>query len=162
MSGTGPRRRGGFTLVEMMVVVAVIATIIAIAIPSFLTSRMQANESTAVANVTTMRNACQTYYSQKSPHAYPGDLTELALPKISPPYLDQGLAGVGSTNPGGASEREGYLFTYAKQTDDAFELEARPKAYGLTGRKSFYSNQTSIITATTDDRSATANDPQIQ
>ena len=53
------RPQGGFSLIELLIVVAIILIIAAIAIPNFLRSRMAANEAAAVENVRTIRS-CQS------------------------------------------------------------------------------------------------------
>jgi len=53
--------RRGFTLIELMIVVAIIAIIAAIAIPNLLGSRKAANQSTAIANLRTLATAQETY-----------------------------------------------------------------------------------------------------
>ena len=56
------KRQTGFSLIELLIVVAIILIIAAIAIPSFLSSRMSANEASAVANLRTVATA-ETAYS---------------------------------------------------------------------------------------------------
>ena len=56
---------GGFTLVELMVVVMIIAILMAIAIPTFLNSRKRAQDSSAKSNVRTALSAAQSVYSEE-------------------------------------------------------------------------------------------------
>jgi type IV pilus assembly protein PilA len=71
------RRKRGFTLVEIMIVVAIIALLAAIAIPNLLSARKTANEAAAKASVRSLSTAAETYASGHSGN-YPGDTTALA------------------------------------------------------------------------------------
>jgi prepilin-type N-terminal cleavage/methylation domain-containing protein len=80
-------RRRAFTLVEIMIVVAIIALLAAIAIPNLLRARLTANETTAQATLRTMSTAFETYAAAHSgtyPTAMDGQLTG-----ITPPYLNE-------------------------------------------------------------------------
>ena len=80
------RNTKGFTLVEIMIVVAIIALVAIIAIPGLLRARVTANETFARATLKTISNACESYaavnYGQ-----YPTIMADLM--GVAPPYLNQ-------------------------------------------------------------------------
>jgi type IV pilus assembly protein PilA len=79
----------GFTLIELMVVVLIIAILIAIAIPTFLGARQRANDRAAQSNLRNALTAEKTYYSDKQ--QYTASNTELQ--KIEPSQTYQATAG---------------------------------------------------------------------
>ena len=75
----------GFTLVEIMVVVGIIALLVALALPGLLRARISANESSAQATLKSVSNALEAY-SVNNGNAYPTVATLLIGP---PPYLNK-------------------------------------------------------------------------
>lgn len=131
----------GFTLVEMMVVIAIISTLAAISIPVFLTSRINANEASAIASCKAISSACQSYYMNVDPHTYPAQLDDLVAPASDPPYIDTVLA----VN----RQKQGYRFTYSLNNSESFSLNADPMTVGRTGNRYFFVDETGIIRANT-------------
>lgn len=127
--------RAGFTLVEIMVTIAIIATIAAIAISSMLRSRMNANETIAVTSCRTIGSACQSYFSTKD--TFPSALSDLGAPDSNPPYIDNQLA---------SGEKAGYTYSYSLTGPVSFTLSAAPAFPGRTGERYFYTDETGIIT----------------
>ena len=76
-------KKTGFTLVEVMIVVAIIALLAVIAIPNLYRARVQANESTAQAHLKSIANSLENYAAVHS--VYPSNTTQLL--GASPPYL---------------------------------------------------------------------------
>ena len=77
------RNRSGFTLVEIMIVVMIIALLSAIAIPNLLRARVTANDASAQAALKTLSTAMETFGATND--FYPGTTT--ALISSNPPYL---------------------------------------------------------------------------
>jgi len=131
-------RARGFTLVEVMIVIAIISTLAVLAISSMLRSRMNANEMAAIASLRTISNGAQNFYAQASPHTYPAALSELGTPTSIPPYVDSLLAG---------GARQGYTFVYARTDADHYTCRANPNTPGRTGNRYFYVDETGRTTA---------------
>jgi len=80
----------GFTLVEIMIVIAIIALLAAIAIPNLLRAKISANDTTAKTTVRTLSTAAETYGTANNGN-YPGD--ETSLTGATPKYLNKGYCG---------------------------------------------------------------------
>ncbi len=124
------RKNKGFTLIELMIVVAIIAIIAAIAIPNLLRSRMQSNESAAIGNLRTVVGAQVAYNA--SQYAYTALFTDLT--GATPPFLDGNWGG----------SKQGYTFTLGG-TADNFTANADPTTVGTTGNKYFFTDASGVI-----------------
>ena len=71
------RKKRGFTLVEIMIVVAIIALLVAIAIPNLLGARRAANDAAAKANLKTLATELETYAASTGAGNYPADKAAL-------------------------------------------------------------------------------------
>jgi len=112
-----------FTLVEILIVVAIIALLAAVAIPNLLRARINANESSAKATLKTIANALENYYASNS--QYPTDPNDLI--GITPPYLNDDYF----TGP-----HSGYTFSHAL-SQFSYSVTASPVTLGSTGSTTF-------------------------
>lgn len=126
-------RKRGFTLVEIMIVVAIIALLAAIAIPNLLRARVNANEAAAVSALKTVATSAVSYRSVSS--SYPGVLASMAAPNVTPPYIDAVL---------GTGAKSGYSFLLTGSTN-TFTATAIPQTFGTTGNRSFYVDESGVI-----------------
>lgn len=141
------RNQKGFSLIELLIVVAIILIIAAIAIPNMLRARMQANEASAVASIHAINTAEISYSSAFPTVGFSGTLTNLGDGGTSPCaatsaascYIDSVL---------GSGTKTGYVFTYVQDASSTpslgYTLNADPSSRGVTGQRSFYSSASNI------------------
>jgi type II secretory pathway pseudopilin PulG len=142
----------GFTLIEIMIVLAIVMTLAALVISSVLRARHNANEIASVAACKTIVAACQAYYANTLPHTYPTGLSDLISPVSNPPYIDSILA---------SGTKQGYNFTYAFINAESFTLNSDPSVPGKTGARHFFVDESGIIRANAD-RQANTSDPVVE
>jgi prepilin-type N-terminal cleavage/methylation domain-containing protein len=155
------RKAAGFSLIELLLVVAVILIIAAIAIPNYIHSKERANEAGAVQNLRTITTA-ETVYTTTYSIGYSTSLTQLGGTSVS---VDQNNAGlIDSVLATGT--KAGYSFTYSVVATDqsgdvtAFSVNADPVIPGQSGDQHYRTDQSNIITHNVT-QSATASDPSI-
>ena len=138
------KKQKGFSLIELLIVVAIILIIAAIAIPNLLKSKMAANESSAVGSVRTI-NTGEVTYAAGCPNAgYTSTLKELntgALCAAGLNIIDNVLS---------LGAKSGYTFQYAGAPDatglvNTYTVTALPGVVGTTGQRGFFSDQTGVI-----------------
>ncbi len=133
------RRRRGFSLIEIMIVVAIILVIASIAIPKINQQRMVAHEMAAIRTLTTIHTAQTQYFSQFGKYAQ--SLLELGPPssgQSGPSAADL----IGNDLAGGS--KSGFNFT-VQSTPTGYTIVAVPVAFNNTGRRTFYTDQTLVI-----------------
>lgn len=125
----------GFTLVEIMIVVAIIALLAAIAIPNLLRARVNANETNAQATLRTISTASESF-SAANDGNYPTAITDLT--GATPPYLNEDYT---------AASRQGYTFACGTLTASAYSCTATPVTCGSTGTRTFTITTGGVLTA---------------
>jgi len=140
----------GFSLIELLIVVAIILIIAAIAIPNLLRSRIAANEASAVGSLRTLNTAEITYNT-----TYPNVGFACSLPTLGPPAsgssASSGAAGLIDANLA-AGVKSGYSFHLLSTTcapangiKTTYDYGAVPVSPGVTGQRYFCTDPTGVI-----------------
>jgi len=146
------RRHKGFSLIELLIVVAIILIIAAIAIPNLLRSRISANEASAISSMRAINTAQTTYAISYPTIGYSDNLTKLALPPPGTP-VSAAAAGLIDWVLGCAAQpcrKSGYDFqiTGAVGTPvHTYQILAVPASPGQTGVRGFCSDQLTQVRA---------------
>lgn len=155
------KKQKGFSLIELLIVVAIILIIAAIAIPNLLRSKMAANEASAVGSVRTINTAAITYNSTYG-NGFPSKLVEMGgAPGTTTASCNNALlidSVLGGSDP---STKSGYTFTMNAGTAvastapptgcsasgyaDGYGIVATPQTVGTTGQRQFCSDATGVI-----------------
>ena len=133
------KQQKGFSLIELLIVVAIILIIAAIAIPNLLRSKIAANEASAVGTLRTINTASVSFSTTYG--NYPPLLTDLG-PSTSPTSTAADLV----DQPVASGSKSGYNFTYSASTSyQQYSITANPITVGVTGQRYFFTDQTGVI-----------------
>ncbi len=149
-------RRRGFSLIELLIVIAIILIIITIAVPKYNRTQMYMRETAAVKAIQTIHQMEVQYQSQYGRYA-------VSLAELGPPA--SGAAGPNAAdligNDLANGEKQGFKFTLTG-TPGGYVITANPVNYGSSGSKTFYSDQTMVIRENYGPEPATANSKEMR
>ena len=150
------RRQAGFSLIELLIVIAIILIILAIAVPKLGSARQNATETVVIREVKTIHEGQTQYMSQFGKYAT--TLAELGPPASGGPgpqasdLIPASLA---------SGEKDGYTFVMTA-TPSGYTVNANPKVYNSTGRRTFFSDQNMTIHQNWSQEPATINSPEVK
>src|SRR6478752_3538188 len=149
-------RRRGFSLIELLIVIAIILIIITIALPKFSSAQRYAKETSALGAIRTIHTMQVQYYSQYGKYAT--SLTELGPPTSGAPspaaadLIDSTLA---------SGEKGGYRFLLSANSG-RYIINAAPVTVRVSGSRTVYSDQSIVVRQNLGQEPATSNSPEMK
>jgi len=149
------RNRRGFSLIELLIVIAIILIIITIAVPKYQKTQMFMKETAAIKAIQTIHQMEVQFQSQYGRYAV--SLTELGPPASGAPSpASADLIG----NDLAQGTKQGYKFTLTGN-QGGYVIIAIPEVYGSSGSRTFYSDQTMVIRQNYGPEPATVNSKEL-
>ncbi len=133
------RNRRGFSLIELLIVIAIILIIVAVAAPRLDKARMHSQEMAAIRQIQTLHTAQTQYYSQYGRYA-------ASLAELGPPTSGQAGPSAADLIPGDLAlgQKTGYVFQL-QGGPQGYAINVNPQVFNSTGRRTFFSDQTLVI-----------------
>ena len=146
----------GFSLIELLIVIAIILVIIGIALPKFNVAQMSSRELAVQQEIRTINTAQVQYQSQFGNFA-------TTLAQLGPPASGAPGAAAADLIPGSlaSGEKDQYTFVLTA-TPGGYTINANPKVYNSTGRRTFFSDQNMTIRQNWGQEPATATSPELK
>jgi type IV pilus assembly protein PilA len=144
------RKRKGFSLIELLIVVTIILIIAAIAIPNLVRNKIQANETAAVGAMRTLNESVLLYLNTYG--GFPHALSDMGPGSGGPGATSASADLIDSVLASGV--KSGYRFTYAAVATDpagnvlSYTITATPVVPGSSGQRSFFTDQSGTIRST--------------
>lgn len=146
-------KQKGFSLIELLIVVAIILIIAAIAIPNLLRSKIAANQASAVGSLRTLNTACIAFSTSYG--SFPAALSNLGpvgsggtASSTSADLIDSVLA---------AGTKSGYVFAFGPgASNQSYTITATPITAATTGQNMYFTDQSGVIRVDTSGTGASA------